>query len=129
MTPKTLVVLTAAASVGLGASVAFAQKAPAPKLSTSKADIKKGQELFAAKGCVGCHKVGGGKLVGPDLKGVLTRRDPAWVTRMILQPEVMVREDPEAKKMLGQYFLPMPNQGVDAAKELPFILAYLNSAK
>ncbi|HET9450117.1 MAG TPA: cytochrome c [Aggregicoccus sp.] len=131
---KTL--LTSAAALCLAASAALASapsktEIPVPKLkiSTSKADIAKGQEMFAAKGCVACHKVGGGKLVGPDLKGVLTRRDQNWVSRFILRPDVMLAEDPEAKKLLSQYFVPMPNQNVDPKKELPLILAYLKGAK
>ncbi|MCC6464444.1 MAG: cytochrome c, partial [Planctomycetes bacterium] len=33
----------------------------------------KGEKLFADKGCKACHSIGGGKLVGPDLKGSLER--------------------------------------------------------
>jgi cytochrome c551/c552 len=102
---------------------------PKIKISTSKADIAKGQEMFASKGCVACHKVGGGKLVGPDLKDVLKRRDQTWVAKFILRPDLMLAQDPEAKKLLTQYFVPMPNQNVDPKTELPLILAYLKGAK
>lgn len=102
---------------------------PSFVISTDPADIKKGEELFAGKGCVACHKIGGGKLVGPDLKGVTARRDEAWIKKMILKPEIMVKEDPIAKKLLGEMFVPMPNQGVNPATELPFLLAYLKSAE
>ena len=98
-------------------------------VSTAPADIKKGEEVFAAKGCIACHKIGGGKLVGPDLKGVTARRDETWIKKMILRPDVMVKEDDVARKMLGELFVPMPNQNVDPKTELPFILAYLKSAE
>ncbi|MFY0563235.1 c-type cytochrome [Archangium lansingense] len=98
-------------------------------LSTAAADIAKGQEVYAAKGCPACHKLGGGKLVGPDLKGVLSRREQEWVEKMILRPDIMVKEDALAKKLLAEHFTPMPNQGVDPEKELPLILAYLKSAE
>lgn len=98
-------------------------------IGTSPEDIKKGEELFASKGCVGCHKVGGGKLVGPDLKGVTARRDETWLKKMILRPEVMVKEDEVAKKLLAETFVPMPNQNVDPKTELPFILSFLKSAE
>jgi mono/diheme cytochrome c family protein len=119
--------LLLAASPALAADMEIA--VPKLKISSAKADITKGQEMFMAKGCGSCHKVGGGKLVGPDLQGVLTRRDQTWVAKMILRPEVMLAQDPEAKKLLTQYFVPMPNQKVDPKGELPLILAYLKSAK
>ena len=30
-----------------------------------------GEQLFLSSGCVSCHTIGGGKLIGPDLKDVL----------------------------------------------------------
>lgn len=98
-------------------------------IGTTPSDIKKGEELFASKGCVACHKVGGGKLVGPDLKGVTARRDETWLKKMILRPDVMVKEDEVAKKLLAETFVPMPNQNVDPKTELPFILSFLKSSE
>lgn len=98
-------------------------------ISTAAADIAKGQEIFAAKGCTACHKIGGGKLVGPDLKGVTARRDEGWLKKMILRPDVMIKEDEAAKKLFVEHLTPMPNQGVDPKSELPFIMAYLKSVE
>ncbi len=98
-------------------------------ISTTEADIAKGKELFGTKGCIACHKIGEGKLVGPDLKGVTARRDETWLKKMILHPEVMVKEDPIAMKLLAETYVPMPNQAVDPKTELPFILSYLKSAE
>ena len=98
-------------------------------IGTTPEDIKQGEALFASKGCVACHKVGGGKLVGPDLKGVTARRDATWIKKMILRPDVMVKEDEVAKKLLAETFVPMPNQNVDPKTELPFILSFLKSAE
>lgn len=100
---------------------------PSFAISTQPTDISKGEEAFAAKGCTACHKIGGGKLVGPDLKGVTERRDETWLKKMILRPDVMVKEDATARKLLAEYLVPMPNQGVDPGQELPLILAYLKS--
>lgn len=102
---------------------------PQFEVSTAPADVKKGEELFAAKGCVACHKIGGGKLVGPDLKGVTARRELDWLKKMILKPEIMLKEDDVAKKLLAETFVPMPNQNVDPKNELPFLLAYLKSTE
>jgi cytochrome c len=96
-------------------------------VSTAAGDIDKGKALFASKGCNACHKADETKLVGPGLKGVTARRSTKWIQRMILSPEVMVREDPVAKQLLGTYFAPMANQGVDPKNELPPLLAYLKS--
>lgn len=126
-----------AAVAAAPAPVAAAPAAPAKTvievpeftISTAPADIAKGQEFFASKGCTACHKVGGGKLVGPDLKGVTARRTETWIKSMILRPDIMVKEDEVAKKLLAETFVPMPNQNVDPKTELPFILSYLKSAE
>jgi cytochrome c551/c552 len=102
-------------------------KVPELVVSTDAAAIATGKDLFASKGCIACHKIGGGKLVGPDLKGVTARRDTKWLSKMILYPEVMVKEDEVAKKLFVEHLVPMPNQAVDAQKELPFLLAFLKS--
>ena len=94
-------------------------------ISTARADIAKGEELFASKGCIACHKIGGGKLVGPDLKGVTARRDVKWIEKMILRPDVMIKEDEVAKKLFVEHLTPMPNQNVDPQNELPLLLAWL----
>ncbi|MBS1150514.1 MAG: cytochrome c2 [Myxococcaceae bacterium] len=100
---------------------------PSFEISATPADIGKGKDVFAAKGCIACHKVGGGKLVGPDLKDVLVRRTQPWVMKMILKPEVMLAKDDVAKAMFRSMLVPMANQNVDPINELPFILAYLKS--
>lgn len=96
-------------------------------VSTAAADVEKGKAVFTAKGCVACHKTDATKLVGPGLKGVTERRTVAWIQRMILSPDVMVKEDPVAKQLLGTHFTPMPAQGVDPKSELPSLVAYLKS--
>lgn len=100
---------------------------PQVVFSEDAATIAHGKDLFAAKGCVGCHKIGGGKLVGPDLKGVTARRDKEWLTKMILHPDVMVKEDETAKKLMAEHLVPMPNQNIDPQKELPPLMSYLKS--
>ncbi len=55
-----------------------------------------GEQIFEGN-CIACHTVGQGDLVGPDLKGVTTRRDRDWLTRWISAPDVMLDEgDPIA---------------------------------
>lgn len=99
------------------------------KVATDEATIARGKELFATKGCVGCHKVGGGRLVGPDLKGVTARRSPEWMAKMLLRPDLMVKQDAAAKKLLAEYLVPMPNQQVNPDTELPALMSYLKSVE
>jgi len=87
----------------------------------------KGKELFGTKGCTACHTVGGGRLVGPDLKGVTERRDKQWIINMILKPDSMINNDPVAKKLFEEYNVPMPYQGV-TPEEAEAIYEYLKSA-
>ena len=101
-------------------------KVPDVAFSTAQPDIDKGKEVFAAKGCNGCHKIGGGKLVGPDLKGVTARRDKQWIAKMILRPDLMIKEDPTAKDLFKTFMTPMPNQGVPEA-DLPALMSYLKA--
>ena len=40
--------------------------------------------------CMSCHTVGGGRLVGPDLKDVGQRKDRAWLSRFIVDPAAVL---------------------------------------
>jgi cytochrome c len=69
-----------------------------------------GEAVFTQM-CTACHKLDK-KHVGPALGEVLTRRNAAWVMNMILNPDVMVKEDPVAKKLFAEYLSPMANQNL-----------------
>lgn len=86
--------------------------------------VEKGKELFKIK-CSACHKVGE-KYIGPQLGDVLDKRSPAYVMNMILNPDGMVKEHPEAKKMLQEFLSPMPNQNLER-EEARAIVEYLAS--
>ena len=50
--------------------------------------------------CMSCHTIGGGVLVGPDLKNVTARKDRAWLTAFIVNPKaVLDGGDPYALKL------------------------------
>jgi cytochrome c551/c552 len=70
-----------------------------------------GEKLFRSKTCSTCHAFGL-RITGPDLAGVTRRRTAAWIEAQILRPEVMLREDPISKELLGEYAVPMPNLGI-----------------
>lgn len=66
--------------------------------------------------CMACHKPDK-KFIGPAPKGVLERRTPEWVMNMILNPEVMIKEDPLAKDLLQEFNgAPMANQHLTEAQ-------------
>lgn len=70
-----------------------------------------GEKIYAEK-CTACHKPTE-KFIGPAPKGILERRNPAWIMNMILNPQVMVKEDPIAKKLLMEFNgSPMANQNL-----------------
>lgn len=53
--------------------------------------------------CTSCHTIGGGRLVGPDLLGVTERKDRAWLTRFIVDPQGVIDSgDAYALKLLEE---------------------------
>jgi protein SCO1/2 len=90
-------------------------------------DAQPGQALFV-KGCATCHSIGGGDLVGPDLKDVGKRRDREWLGRFIMTPERLRREKDAVATQLSQRYrgVVMPNLGLkesDVADVLQYIEA------
>lgn len=67
-----------------------------------------GAQLFQP--CSACHKIGGGKLIGPDLQGVTQRRDKEWLLKFIRNSQEMVQAgDPIAVKLFEEHNkIPMP---------------------
>lgn len=95
------------------------------EISTDPALATEGEKVWNTRGCGGCHQFGA-KLVGPDLVGVTQRRSIAWISRMVLHPDVMIKRDPVAKDLFKTHMTPMPKQGV-TDEELPKLLAYVKS--
>jgi len=86
---------------------------------------KKGQEIYEAN-CTACHKPNE-KYIGPAPKGILERRTPEWVMNMIINPNVMVQEDPLARDLLIEYNgSVMANQGI-TEDESRAILEYMRT--
>ncbi len=84
-----------------------------------------GEALFQAK-CSPCHTIGGGRLVGPDLKGVTTLRDRAWLANFISAPDrVLAGNDPIASRLLKEYGgVAMPNLGLSHS-QVDELITYL----
>lgn len=119
---QAIVALTCAAGAlaGRGADPRGAESAVGPP------DSATGAALFSTKGCVACHTIGGGVLVGPDLAGVSERREPAWLAAMIARPDSMLLDDPVAQALRAAYGTAMPRLGI-ATDEASALVAYLSS--
>ena len=72
-----------------------------------------GEQIFKSTGCTACHTIGGGKLVGPDLQGVLDRRAEDEIIKYVQNPADF-----------GVTL--MPPQALDA-DEIKAVLAYISS--
>jgi protein SCO1/2 len=103
--------------------------ASAPQLRS----LPKGESLFRNR-CSACHTIGGGGIAGkpggrgfgPDLSGVTKKRDRAWLTRFIAEPDKMLAEkDPRAVALLAEFDnVVMPNLRLNAS-EIQALLTYI----
>lgn len=78
--------------------------------------------------CAACHTIGGGKRVGPDLKGVTERRDEAWLLKFIKSSQsVIASGDPVAVKLFEEFNkTPMPDVALSEA-QIKEVLEYIKS--
>lgn len=91
---------------------------------TSPSAAASGEETFKKK-CGACHSVGGGKLTGPDLKGVTERRTEAWLLQFVKSPQKLADSgDATAKALIAEFGFPMPDQDITDA-DLKAVLAYI----
>jgi cytochrome oxidase Cu insertion factor (SCO1/SenC/PrrC family)/mono/diheme cytochrome c family protein len=86
-----------------------------------------GQALFK-KICAPCHTIGVGDRVGPDLRGVTTRRERAWLSAYIQNPaRLRALGDPAALALAEKYpAVRMPILGV-AQHDAGDLIAYLDA--
>jgi protein SCO1/2 len=84
-----------------------------------------GETLFL-KACSGCHSIGEGDRVGPDLAGVTQRRSREWLVSFITDPQRMrARKDATALALVARFpTVRMPSIGIperDAADLVAYI--------
>ena len=85
-----------------------------------------GEEIFQSN-CAGCHTIGKGNSVGPDLSGVTIRREENWLIRQIKDPDGLVEEkDPVALQLLKEFNMPMVALGL-SDEEINEIILYLKN--
>jgi protein SCO1 len=62
-----------------------------------------GSAIFT-KLCAGCHSIGGGDRVGPDLDGLTLRRSRAWISEFLIDPiKMRARQDPIALALAAKF--------------------------
>jgi protein SCO1/2 len=89
---------------------------------TPAAAARPGEDLFNTR-CTACHTIGQGDKLGPDLLGVVNKRDRAWLERWLHEPDVMLAEkDPVATALYIQYNkVTMPNLRLEHQNVLDLI--------
>jgi protein SCO1/2 len=89
--------------------------------------LDKGEYFFQSQ-CSVCHTIGQGPKMGPDLLGVTTRRDRAWLTRYVMMPDkVLAERDPIAVALFEKYqYTRMPNLRL-SSDEAAAVLSYLEA--
>jgi nitrite reductase (NO-forming) len=88
------------------AAPASAQETPPHAHKTYEVDkdkAKTGAKVFNSKGCMACHTIGKGRLAGPDLAGLLDRRDVGWVQSWLKNPEPMFASDTAVIAMVKEF--------------------------
>lgn len=90
------------------------------------APVSPGERVYLAAGCQGCHSVGRGRLIGPDLAGLLARRSRDWLRLWLRDPQAMAASDPDARELLKQYPALMPNLQLNGS-EIEALLKHFES--
>lgn len=103
---------------------AWAKEGMAPAASL----VDLGKQVFAQKGCLGCHSLDGSRRVGPTVKGLWNKREALVDGAVARVDEEYVRESlvrPAAKVVAGfpNVMPPVPLE----ERELKAIIAYLQS--
>ena len=88
--------------------------------------VGRGERVFGIK-CSACHTIGGGRKVGPDLKGITQKRHRDWLESFISDPEKMfTSKDSIALELLNEYKIQMPVLGL-SKDDISAILAFLGT--
>jgi cytochrome oxidase Cu insertion factor (SCO1/SenC/PrrC family) len=89
------------------AAAAAAATAASKEPTYDRGYVMEGRQAGTAmfvKLCAGCHTVGRGDRVGPDLDGLTLRRSRAWITDFLMNPiKMRARKDPIALALAAKF--------------------------
>ena len=93
--------------------------------SQSASAQESGKQIFQ-KSCAACHSIGGGRLVGPDLKGVNDRRPEDWLLKFTKSSQTLVKSGDKTAVALFEEFnkIPMPDQAL-SDEQIRKVLAHI----
>ncbi len=98
--------------------------APIPAKAGQPLASARGREAMHKLGCGDCHSVGGGVVVGPDLRLAATKYDHATLVKWIEDPQAIYTA--RHRRPLNQGFSEMPSLEV-SAEDAEAIAAYLGT--
>jgi len=105
--------------------VAGAGAAPASAAAPTANDPLAGPAVLFSERCSTCHNIGGGVKVGPDLLGVIKRREKGWFAKFVRGPSAAIDGGDSFAIELYKKFQPvrMPDQPLTDA-EVDGVWAY-----
>lgn len=103
-------------------SILFLLAFPVPAVRPAQT-VSEETTVYYERNCQSCHTIGGGRLAGPDLKGVSERRDRDWLLRFVVDPKGMIDGgDAYAQQLLadarGVYMPAVPGMSKELAGKL-----------
>lgn len=88
---------------------------------------KEGETLFR-NNCAACHTIGKGRLVGPDLKDIHTKRSEEWLLKWTKSSSSLIKEgDTAAVAIFNEYKVPMTDFIFLSDDTIKNILAYIKT--
>jgi mono/diheme cytochrome c family protein len=95
-----------------------------PSAHAAAQDAKKGQEVYAAQKCQGCHAIGGKGYKANPLDGVGTKLSADDIKAWIVTPKAMAtKAQSKAKPPMPDRYAKLPAADIDA------LVAYMQSLK
>lgn len=81
----------------------FSRSIDAAESSAAPAGTVEAKRIFSQR-CTACHTYGKGTKVGPDLRGVTSRRERSWLVKFIRSSQTLIKAgDPVAEGLYSQF--------------------------